>query len=106
MPVMTSTTDSRSSPGEHRSPFRFHPKLWLAAALLLALPALGMQITREMNWGVEDFAVFGLMLAVLCLAIEGAMNYLTALRWRVGAMTLAVLLFLTLWVHLAVGLFD
>lgn len=107
---MTSTTERdsarRAGRAGARRVFRFHPKLWIAAAVLLALPALGMQVTHKIDWGIEDFAVFALMLAVLCAVIEAALNYLTALRWRVGAMTLAVLLFLTLWVHLAVGLFD
>ncbi|WP_073981458.1 hypothetical protein [Erythrobacter donghaensis] len=101
---MNSTTSSTGAP--ERPAFRFHPRLWIAAALLLALPAVAMQVTSEVNWGPEDFAVAGLMLLVLCAALEGAMNYLTALRWRVSAMTLAVLMFLTLWAHLAVGLFD
>lgn len=91
---------------EARSSFRLHPKLWLAALLLLALPAAAMLVTDEVNWDAEDFATFGAMLLVLCAALEAALNWLTALRWRVGAATLAVLLFLTLWVHLAVDLFD
>jgi hypothetical protein len=106
MPVMTSTasgTDARKSAA--LSAFHFHPKLWIVAALLLALPAVGMQVTREINWGLEDFGAFALMLAGLCLAIEAAMNWLTALRWRVAALTLAMLIFLTIWVHLAVNLF-
>ncbi|MBA4009580.1 MAG: hypothetical protein C0486_12460 [Erythrobacter sp.] len=101
---MSSTTSGTGAP--ERPAFRFHPKLWIAAALLLALPAVAMQLTSEVNWGPGDFAVAGLMLLVLCAAIEAAMNYLTALRWRVSAMTLAALAFLTLWAHLAVGLFD
>ncbi len=87
-----------------RSAFRFHPRLWIAAALLLALPAAAMLVTKEVNWGADDFATFGAMLVVLCAALEAAMNWLTALRWRIGAATLAVLLFLTLWAHLAVDL--
>ena len=31
---------------------------------------------------------------------------LDAPRWRIGGIMLAVLLFLTVWAHLAVGLFD
>lgn len=89
-----------------RPAFRFHPVLWIAAALLLTIPAAAMLVTREVNWGAEDFAVMAVMLAALCAAIEAAANWLTALRWRVGAMTLALLLFVTLWVHLAVDLFD
>lgn len=107
---MTSTTGPGAGSSTDRTgtrpAFRFHRRLWVAAGVLLALPAIGMQVTHKIDWGLDDFAVFGLMLAVLCLAIEGATNYLTALRWRIGAMTLAVLLFLTLWVHLAVDLLD
>lgn len=87
-----------------RSPFRFHPRLWAAAALLLALPAAAMLATDEVDWGAEDFAAFALLLAVGCAVLELAMNRLNALRWRIGAATLAVLLLLTLWAHLAVDL--
>lgn len=87
-----------------RSPFRFHPKLWVAAALLLALPAAAMLVTDEVDWSADDFAAFAVMLAAGCAVLEVAMNRLTALRWRIGAATLAVLLLLTLWAHLAVDL--
>lgn len=100
---MNTTTTAQDEP---KSSFRFHPRLWIVATLLLALPAVAMKLTNEINWGAEDFAVFAVMLAVLCGAIEAALNWLTALRWRISAMSLAVLLFLTLWMHLAVGLFD
>lgn len=99
-------TSSTTTPDQRGSSFRFHPKLWIAAALLLGLPAAAMLVTREVNWGPEDFIAMGMMLAVLCAAIEAALNWLTALRWRISAMTFAVLLFLTLWAHLAVDLFD
>jgi hypothetical protein len=86
-----------------RRGFRFHPRLWIAAGLLLALPAVAMQFTSEVDWSAEDFAVFAVMLAGLCGGIEAALNWLTAPRWRIGAVMLGVLLFLTVWVHLAVG---
>lgn len=94
---MTSTTAAR--------PFRFHPKMWLCAALLMAFPALGTAMGQA-NWGLEDFAAMALLLAVLCGVIEVAINRLDAPRWRIGAVLLAVLMFLTVWAHLAVGLFD
>ncbi|NJO14128.1 MAG: hypothetical protein HC870_03110, partial [Rhizobiales bacterium] len=58
------------------------------------------------DWGLEDFAAMALMLAGLCTGIEAAFNWLKAPRWRIGAVMLGALLFLTVWVHLAVGLFD
>ena len=100
------TTTTTRAPDAPKPAFRFHPRLWIAAGLLLALPAAAMMVTKGLNWGPEDFAVFDVMLVVLCGAIEAALNWLTALRWRISAMTLTVLVFLTLWAHLSVGLFD
>lgn len=96
MPTTTST----------RSPFRFHPSLWLCAASLLAFPALGTLVSPEVNWGAEDFAIFTLMLAGLCGGIEVVWHLLDTPRWRIGAVLFGVLMFLTLWAHLAVGLLD
>ncbi len=89
-----------------RSPFRFHPTLWVCAAMLLAFPALGTLMSDEVNWGAEDFAVFTLMLAALCGGVEAAWYWLDSPRWRIGGALMGVLMFLTLWAHLAVGLFD
>lgn len=86
--------------------FRFHPRLWIGAAMLLAFPVLGMVMSDEVDWGLKDFATFAAMLALLCVGLEAAANWLTAPRWRIGAAVLVVLLFLTVWAHLAVGLFD
>lgn len=86
--------------------FRFHPKVWAAAVLLFALPAAGMLVSAEFDWGAEDFALFGLMLAGLCAAIEATLNWFTTPRYRIGAVMLCGLLFLTVWAHLAVNLLD
>lgn len=94
---------TNTAPG---SGFRFHPTLWLCAAMLLAFPALGTMMSDEVNWGAEDFAVFGLMLGALCAGLEAAWYFLASPRWRIGAALLGVLMFLTLWAHLAVDLFD
>ena len=89
-----------------KAAFRFHPRLWICAAMLFAFPALGSVMSPEVNWGIEDFAAMGLMLTVLCGAIEAALHFLDAPRWRIGGIMLAVLMFLTVWAHLAVDLFD
>jgi hypothetical protein len=100
---MTTTTPDTAT---DKSPFRFHPKLWLCAAMLFPFPALGTVMSDEVDWGIEDFAAMGLMLTVLCGAIEAALHFLNAPRWRIGGIVLAVLMFLTVWAHLAVGLLD
>ena len=86
--------------------FRFHPQIWAAAAAMLLVPAAAMVLTAEVNWGAEDFVAFGLMLTVLCLCLEAAWHWLAGPWWRLSAVMLAVLVFLTVWAHLAVNLLD
>lgn len=88
-----------------RASFDWHPRLWIGAAMLLAFPALAT-VMGEAQWGAEDFAAMALLLALLCGAIEAALHFLDAPRWRIGGIALAVLVFLTVWAHLAVGLID
>ncbi len=98
---MTTTTPGTAAP---KSPFRFHPRLWIGAAMLIAFPALGTAMGR-VDWGAEDFAAMALLLAVLCAVTEAAMHRLDSPRWRIASIMLAVLMFLTAWAHLAVGIF-
>ena len=86
--------------------FRFHPLMWCAAAALLLVPAAAMMLTAEVNWGAEDFAVFGLMLTMPCQCLEAAWHWLAGPWWRLSVVMLAVLVFLTVWAHLAVGLLE
>ena len=90
----------------HKPAFRFHPLMWCAAAAMLLVPAAAMLLTAEVNWGAEDFATFGLMLALLCLTLEAAWHWLAAPWWRLGAVIVAVLAFLIVWAELAVGLLQ
>ncbi len=99
---MTTTTPGTTAP---KAPFRLHPRLWVGAAMLLAFPALGTVMGR-VDWGAEDFAAMALLLALLCAGIEIAVHRLDSPRWRIGGIMLGVLMFLTAWAHLAVGLFD
>ena len=90
----------------NRPTFRFHPILWTGGAAMLLVPAAAMLLTSEMNWGLEDFAVFAVMLAVLCLSVEAAWHWLDTPLKRFGAVIFTVLVFLIVWAELAVGLFD
>ncbi|MCP5396432.1 MAG: hypothetical protein H6918_06825 [Sphingomonadaceae bacterium] len=84
-------------------PWRF--AMWSAAAGLLALPAIAMQFTPEVNWGPGDFIVMGGMLAMLCGGVELAARFLPGKR-AFGLAGLALLaIFLLVWAELAVGIF-
>lgn len=76
---------------------------WGFAALLLALPAIAMQFTREVNWGPEDFTVMGLMIGGTGFLIEVAVRLSAHWAYRTGAFVALLGIFFLIWVNLAVG---
>jgi hypothetical protein len=83
---------------------RLRAAVWIAAAVLLLLPAIAMQFTQEVQWDESDFLVFGGMLLIACVAYEAAAriarsnNYLAAAAIAIGAG------FFLVWANLAVGI--
>jgi hypothetical protein len=80
--------------------------LWGTLALLLLTPALAMQFTSEVDWSASDFIIMGVLLAVLGLGIEAVMRMLRDWPARLAASAAVVLVFLAVWVELAVGVFG
>lgn len=78
--------------------------MWGGAAMLLLAPLVAMQFTREVQWTGGDFLIFGVMLALVCGALEIAFRvgrnnaYLAASAVAVGTA------FLITWANLAVGI--
>ena len=81
--------------------------LWGGLAIVLALPALAMSLGAEgVDWSASDFVIMGAVLALLGLGIEGAVRMLPSRRGRLIAIAAVSLVFLTVWVELAVGVFG
>lgn len=83
---------------------RLRPYGWSLAALLLALPAVAMRFTDEVQWTALDFVVFGGLLLVTGLALEAIARWIRSPRHRMGLASLALLAFLLAWAQGAVGL--
>lgn len=77
---------------------------WAVAGLLLALPAVAMRFTDEVDWNAVDFLVFGLMLAVACGINEVACRLSVSLVYRLAAAVAIGTGFLVAWANLAVGI--
>ena len=86
----------------HRN--RWSLAIWGGAAVLLAIPAIAMQFTSEVDWGPEDFIVMGALLALACAGYEVATRISSHWAYRAGAAVAIVTCFLTVWVNLAVGM--
>ncbi len=82
-------------------------RMWyvaLATAAVLMAPLMAMQFTDEVNWGIFDFVVMGILLfsTGLIYALISRNSESTAYRTGVGVAVAAGLLLI--WVNLAVGI--
>jgi len=82
----------------------WHIPMWAGAALILAVPAIAMQFSKEIAWGIEDFLVVGVLLAAVCGTIELALRASTSALYRVGVALAAIGGFLLVFVNLAIGI--
>jgi hypothetical protein len=78
--------------------------MWTGAAALLALPAVAMQFSKEISWGLEDFLIVGILLAAVCGTIELASRISTNGLYRAGVALAAAGGFTLVFINLAVGI--
>lgn len=74
--------------------------------LLLLIPLLGMAVSDEVNWSVFDFVIMGLGLFFLGVILRFGIKKIHAVKPRILFISLALLIFLVLWIELAVGVFG
>ena len=77
---------------------------WSAAAALLALPAIAMLFTHEVDWTAGDFAFAAILLGVTGLAAEGALRVSDTWPQLIGYGLAILAALLTVWSNLAVGI--
>ncbi len=80
--------------------------LWGGLALVLAIPALAMQFTAEVDWDSLDFIAMGILLGILGLGIELVMRRLRDWPARLAGSAAVLFVFLAIWVELSVGVFG
>lgn len=78
----------------------------VTTALILSIPLIAMQFTKEVNWTLSDFVIAAVLLLGTGLAIELVIRYVkTGLSRTILLVVILLLLFLT-WAELAVGIFG
>lgn len=77
---------------------------WGLAAALWLTPLVAMQFTREVDWDVFDFVVFGAMLLLALGAYEVVTRMSPNRAYRLGAAVAIVTGFLVVWANGAVGM--
>ena len=78
----------------------------LSIPLLLLVPFIAMQFTNEVNWAIGDFLVMGVLLLITGLAGEFVWRKIENAKHRTVVVIGILVLFLLIWVELAVGIFG
>ena len=78
--------------------------LWTLALLLV--PLVAMQVTNEVNWGIEDFLAAAVLLFVAGMSYSLATRLARSAVQRIAVAVLVLAVLSTVWAHLAVGLFT
>lgn len=73
---------------------------------LLLVPVAAMLFTVEVNWGIEDFSIAGILLFVAGMAYSILARRLQSTEQRVAVAAVILLALGAVWAQLAVGLFT
>ena len=65
-----------------------------------------MAFTDEFNWSLFDFIIMGTLLLALSIGIQFIRNRVKPPKIRILLFGLLILLFLFIWIELAVGIFG
>nr|WP_274425968.1 hypothetical protein [Chelativorans sp. YIM 93263] len=77
---------------------------WTAAALLLLLPLVAMQLTDEVNWTKTDFVFASALIVGTGAAFELAVRMTNNNAYRAGVGVALAATFLLIWINAAVGI--
>lgn len=80
--------------------------IFLGAAVILALPLIGMQFTKEINWSFLDFVAAGGLLFTAAFFLDFILKKVKSIKNRVFLLLLLFALLLMIWAELAVGIFG
>jgi len=78
--------------------------LWGLAAALLALPAVAMRFTDEVQWSAGDFVFAAVLIGGVGLVFELAVRLTPSPTYRAGAAAALAAAFLICWANGAVGM--
>jgi hypothetical protein len=81
-------------------------KRTLSPLLLLLIPLFGNIFSNQVNWSLFDFIVMGFLLGLTGLSIHFINEKLRNKTFKIVTIIFALIIFLIIWVELAVGVFG
>ncbi len=74
--------------------------------LLLLIPLFGNIFSKQVNWSLFDFIVMGFLLGLTGLSIHFIIEKLRNKTFKIVTIIFALIIFIMIWVELAVGVFG
>lgn len=78
----------------------------VATAVLLLVPAVAMQFTEEVAWGLGDFVAAAVLLFSAGAAVVIGLRHVRSKGQRVALVATIAVCLILVWAELAVGLFH
>lgn len=77
-----------------------------AAGILLMIPLVAMQFTKEVNWTGSDFLIGGILLFGTAFICELVLRKVKTLKARVILCLTVLAILMVFWAEMAVGIFG
>ena len=74
--------------------------------VILSIPLIAMQFTKEVNWTLSDFLIMGILLFTTVFTIDFVLKKFKTLKSRLILIVGIVVLLALVWAELAVGIFG
>jgi hypothetical protein len=74
--------------------------------LLLLFPLVGTLVSNEVNWSFFDFIVMGILILSMSFGIKQVVMTTKNTNYRILIIGMILLVFILIWVELAVCIFD
>lgn len=81
-------------------------RIMLLTTLILLVPLVAMQFSDEVDWSLGDFIIAGALLVGTGLMFEFVVRKIANPRRRIIFGVTLVVIFLLVWIDLAVGIFN
>ena len=73
--------------------------------MILIIPLVGTILFDQIDWGILDFLVMGIILLILGIALSAVSQKIKNLKKRLFYNFIIILVFFLIWAELAVGIF-
>ena len=74
--------------------------------VILSIPLMAMQFTKEVNWTLSDFLIMGILLFITTFTIDFVLKKFKTLKSRLILVVATLALLILVWAELAVGIFG